>query len=63
MKVIRDGAVVLDGIPVESRLAQVDVRSGDQIFVGRRGWMDRNSTFIVSAVLSLTSIFVTLAIR
>lgn len=63
IKVVRDGKVVLDGVSVESALAQVNVRSGDQIFVGRRAWVDRNSTFLVSALLSLTSIFVTLAIR
>jgi hypothetical protein len=39
------------------------VQSGDQILVGRRAWVDRNSTFLVSALLSLTSIAVTLAIR
>jgi polysaccharide export outer membrane protein len=63
VKVLRDGATVLDGVPVESGLAQVGVQSGDQILVGRRAWVDRNSTFLVSALLSLTSIAVTLAIR
>lgn len=63
VKVVRDGKVVLNGVPAEAGLAQVDVRSGDQVFVGRRAWIDRNSTFLVSALLSLTSIAVTLVLR
>jgi polysaccharide export outer membrane protein len=60
IRVIRGGAVYLDNVSAESALASVDVRSGDQIFVGRRGWFDRNSTFVVSALLSITSLIVTL---
>lgn len=63
VKILRDGTLVMDGVAVESGLAQVGVRSGDQVLVGRRGWMDRNSTFLVSALLSLTSIAVTIALR
>jgi hypothetical protein len=63
VKVLRNGTTVLDGVSLESGLAQVGVQSGDQVLVGRRAWMDRNSTFLVSALLSLTSIAVTLAIR
>lgn len=63
VQLMRDGATVLDGVSVENRLAEIDVRSGDQILVDRRPWLDRNSTFLVSALLSLTSIAVTLATR
>ena len=58
MRVVRDGVIILDGIAGEQRLAELGIRSGDQLFVGRRGWMDRNSTFLVSAVLSITGIIV-----
>jgi len=58
MRIVRDGGVILDGIAVEQGLAQLGIRSGDQLFVGRRGWIDRNSTFIVSAILSVSSIVV-----
>ena len=60
LRVVRDDVMVLDGIPVEQGLAQLGIKSGDQLFVGRRGWIDRNSTFIVSAVLSVSSIVVAL---
>jgi hypothetical protein len=34
--------------------------SGDQILVERRGWLDRNQTFLISTILSATSIVVAL---
>ena len=58
MMVVRDGVIILDGIEGEQRLAELGVRSGDQLFIGRRGWFDRNSTFLVSAVLSITGIVI-----
>jgi len=60
IRVIRDNQVVLEGVAAETALSAVDVRSGDQIFVNRRGWFDRNSTFLVSAVLGFTSIVISL---
>ena len=58
MRIVRDGIIVLDGIAGEQRLAELGIRSGDQLFIGRRGWLDRNSTFIASAILSLSGIVV-----
>jgi len=58
MRIVRDGVIVLDGIAGEQRLAELGTKSGDQLFIGRRGWLDRNSTFIASAVLSLAGIVV-----
>ncbi len=58
LRIVRDGVMVLDGITGEQGLAQLGIRSGDQLFVRRRGWIDRNSTFIVSAILSVSSIVV-----
>ena len=60
MRVVRDGVIILDGIAGEQRLAELGIRSGDQLFIGRRGWLDRNSTFIASAMLSLAGIVVTI---
>ena len=58
MRIVRDGVIILDGIAGEQRLSELGIRSGDQLFIGRRGWLDRNSTFIASAVLSFTGILV-----
>ncbi len=60
VRVMREGEVLIRRASVESPLAQSDVRSGDQIFVDRRSWFDRNSTFLVSAMISVASIVVTI---
>jgi polysaccharide export outer membrane protein len=61
IRVVRRGGEVGEGISVDSPLAHSNILSGDQIFVGRRSWFDRNSTFVVSALLSVTSIVISLA--
>lgn len=60
IRIIRDGLVLFDEIAADRALSEIDLRSGDQIFVGRRSWFDRNSTFVVSALLSITSIAISL---
>ena len=60
MRVVRDGVIILDGIVGEESLAGLGIRSGDQLFLGRRGWFDRNSTFLVSAILSVSGVVVAL---
>ena len=61
LRLVRAGALVLDGIPSENALASLDVRSGDEIFVGRRNWFSRNNTFVISAMLSLSTIIISLS--
>ena len=60
MRIVRDGVIILDGIVGEESLAGLGIRSGDQLFLGRRGWFDRNSTFLVSAILSVSGVVVAL---
>ena len=52
--IVREGSVVRERIEPGASLAAMDVRSGDQVFVGRRSWLDRNSGTLVSALLSAT---------
>jgi len=58
MRIVRDGVIILDRIAGEQALAELGIKSGDQVFIGRRGWFDRNSTFLVSGILSIASIVV-----
>lgn len=60
IRVIRDGVVLYPEISPDASLSDIDLRSGDQVHVGRRSWFDRNSTFVVSALLSITSIAISL---
>lgn len=63
IRILRDGEVLRQRVEAGSTLAVADVRSGDQIYVDRRSWFERNSTFIVSTTLSLTSIVIALLRR
>jgi polysaccharide biosynthesis/export protein len=60
IRIVRQGEVIRERVAASSSLQVVDIRSGDQIFVGRRGWFDRHSTFVVSVLLSVTSILISL---
>jgi protein involved in polysaccharide export with SLBB domain len=63
LRVVRAGSVVIDRAAAASSLSAASVRSEDQIFVDRRGWFDRNSTFAASAMLSIATLVVTLLRR
>lgn len=62
IRIVRDGAIVRERVSAGETLRTVDIRSGDQIMVERRSWFDRNSTFLVSALLSVTSIVTSIII-
>lgn len=63
IRVTRDGSVFLKRIPVTTMPDRYDVRSGDQLFIERRSWVDRNSTLLLTSVISLAGLAVTLAAR
>ena len=61
--VVRDGRVVRTQPAMGATLQDLGVRSGDEIYVGRRGWFDRNGPTVLAAGLSLvTGILTTLII-
>lgn len=63
LRVVRKGTVILEKVSASSTLSTVDIRSDDQVFVDRRGWFDRNSTFAASALLSIATLAITLLVR
>jgi protein involved in polysaccharide export with SLBB domain len=63
VRILRDGRVYGQRLGPGTMLSEADIRSGDQIFVERRSWFDRNSTFVVSTTLSLTSIIIAILRR
>ena len=60
---MRNGQVVLSRVAAGSSLSAVDIRSEDQVFVDRRGWLDRNSAFAASALVSVATIIISLLRR
>lgn len=63
IRVVRDGSVITGRVTANSVLGMTDIRSNDQIFVDRRGWVDRNSAFLASGAVSLATIVITLLLR
>jgi hypothetical protein len=63
IRIVRGGTTLRANVPVESLFVGTALKSEDQIYVGKRSWFDRNSTFIAGAALSLTSIIVSLIRR
>lgn len=49
IRVVRDGSVIASRVTAGSTLGMTDIRSNDQVFVDRRGWLDRNSTLLFRA--------------
>lgn len=60
IRIVRDGRVYGQRVGPQTALAAADIRSGDQIFVERRSWFDRNSTFLVSVLLSVSGIIISI---
>ena len=62
VRIVRDDVVLAERVSIDSPVVGQAAMSGDQIFVGRRGWFDRNSAFMVSAIVGLAGIIVTLIV-
>lgn len=62
IRVLRDGQTLVKRASVESSVVGAGVQSGDQIFVDRRSWVDRNSGPALSAFVGLAGIVVTLIV-
>lgn len=62
IRVLRDGQTIVRRAAVESSVVGAGVQSGDQIFVDRRSWVDRNSGPALSAFVGLAGIVVTLIV-
>ena len=59
IRLVRDGGQWVGRVPLESTLAAVALRSGDQLYVERRTWWDRNSGTVVGALISAVALLVT----
>jgi protein involved in polysaccharide export with SLBB domain len=58
LTIVRDGRELGTDFGPEMDLLSVGVISGDQIFVGRRSWWERNAPFVTSTVLGVAGIVV-----
>lgn len=58
--VVRNGRTIVPSESIETMVLGSGVQSNDQIFVGKRPWLERNGEFVASAIISTTSILITL---
>lgn len=59
ISLLRDGQSVPDRVDPTSGGPTVVLQSGDQLFVGRQGWLDANSAILIGAVASFATAAVT----
>ena len=59
-RLIRDGAQVRGAVVTGARIGQTALRSGDQIYVPERSWMQRNMGFVATALGASATIVVAL---
>ena len=62
IRIIRDGQSLDTRVGVATALTSFDIRSGDEIIVDQKSWFTRNSPFVISTVLSATSIITSIII-
>jgi protein involved in polysaccharide export with SLBB domain len=62
IRVVRDGRVLFASVSAGDPRILADAQSGDQIYLERRGWFDRNASFFVSGLVGLAGIVVTLIV-
>ncbi len=60
---VRDGIRVPVHLNLSDRIADLPVRSGDQIYVPERSWISRNANVVAASIAALTSIIVAVYIR
>ena len=59
--ILRRGGEVVDAdLRLDARVGESAVQSGDEIFVPRRGWIDRNLTAVVAGASTVATILITL---
>jgi polysaccharide export outer membrane protein len=56
VQLVRDNTVIVEGLDQASLIAASDIRSGDQIIVGQKSWLSRNSGVILGSFIAATAV-------
>lgn len=62
IRVVRGGTTVIERTAIDAVMSASELASGDQIFVERRSWFDRNSAAVIGAGAGLLGVIATLII-
>lgn len=63
IRVIRDGLVIHRALDQATLVGAVDIRSGDQVVVGEKGWFARNPGALLGSLLGATAVIITALVR
>lgn len=56
IRIVRGGQVLRERVGAGMTLSEADILSGDHVIVEQKSWFTRNMTFVVSTVISVSSI-------
>jgi polysaccharide export outer membrane protein len=60
LRIIRDGRTIVQNLSITKSVSAYTLASGDQVFVDRRSWVDRNSALLLSSFISFTGVMAAL---
>ncbi|MFC1531494.1 polysaccharide biosynthesis/export family protein, partial [Gemmatimonadota bacterium] len=63
IQLVRDNEVIAEGVDQAAVIGASDIRSGDQIVVGQKGWLARNSAVVLGSLVAATAIIVAATIN
>jgi polysaccharide export outer membrane protein len=56
IRLVRDNQVIAQGVDQAAVIGASDIRSGDQIVVGQKSWLARNSAVILGSLIAATAL-------
>jgi polysaccharide export outer membrane protein len=60
LRIIRDGRPLVRNLSITKDLSAYALASGDQVYVDRRSWVDRNSALLLSSFISFAGVIAVL---
>jgi len=63
VELIRDGKRIRGRLSQTATIAELSIRSGDQLFVPERNWISRNSGIVATTISASVSLIIALVIR
>lgn len=63
IRIVRDGQVIRRTLDVATLVGEADIRSGDQVIIGEKGWLSRNPAALVGSLIAASAVVVTALIR
>lgn len=63
IRVVRDGRVIHRALDQATLVGAVDIRSGDQVVVGEKGWFARNPGALLGSLLGAAAVILTALLR